>query len=130
MNSASNTRLYHSNLLIADKWKDYELIDCSNGMRLERWGKYIISRPDPQIIWQHNTSTLWDKCCATFKRDSTGEGKWIFSQPLPPLWQISYYKMQLIVKLTPFKHTGIFPEQAVNWEWNKYLIQIGVQLKC
>lgn len=109
---------------IADNWKEYELIDASNGERLERWGKYILVRPDPQIIWTAKTrSPLWQKADAVYHRSSGGGGGWNKNR-LPESWNISYGD-QLKFKLKPmgFKHTGLFPEQAANWDWFSELIK-------
>ncbi|HOQ00742.1 MAG TPA: class I SAM-dependent methyltransferase [Acetivibrio clariflavus] len=105
-------------MLLADGWKDYELIDTGNGEKLERWGKYILIRPDPQIIWPVNgNSKLWSKADAHYHRSSSGGGKWEFKRKLPERWQISYKGMSFHIEPTGFKHTGLFPEQAVNWDW-------------
>ena len=110
---------------IADKWLDYELLDASDGERLERWGKYILRRPDPQIIWkksfQHKS---WNKADAIYKRSSSGGGGWS-KNTLPQSWNIEYQSLGLTFVLKPmgFKHTGLFPEQAANWEWFSDLIK-------
>jgi len=105
-------------MLLAEGWKDYELIDTGNGEKLERWGKYILIRPDPQIIWPVNgNSKLWSKADAHYHRSSSGGGKWEFKRKLPERWQISYKGMSFHIEPTGFKHTGLFPEQAVNWDW-------------
>lgn len=106
----------------ADNWKDYELIDTSEGERLERWGKYILVRPDPQIVWKNdNKSPLWKKADATYKRSSNGGGAWK-NNVLPPQWKIGYKDLNFIIRPTGFKHTGLFPEQAANWDWFSELI--------
>ena len=110
---------------IADKWLDYELLDASDGERLERWGKYILRRPDPQIIWkksfQHKS---WNKADAIYKRSSSGGGGWS-KNTLSQSWNIEYQSLGLTFVLKPmgFKHTGLFPEQAANWEWFSDLIK-------
>ena len=105
-------------MLIAKEWKDYELIDTGNGEKLERWGKYILRRPDPQIIWPvKDEAGLWKKADATYHRSSKGGGQWSFKKRLPLRWKISYKELSFFVEPTGFKHTGIFPEQAVNWDW-------------
>ena len=109
----------------ADNWKDYELIDTSDGERLERWGKYILVRPDPQIIWKDVArSNLWNKADAIYRRSSNGGGGWI-KQKTPESWDISYDHLGLKFRLKPmgFKHTGLFPEQAANWDWFSELIK-------
>lgn len=101
----------------ADNWKDYELLDCSDGERLERWGDVILIRPDPQVIWKTpKTHPLWNKADARYWRSSSGGGKWEVYKKIPDVWSISYKEMQLRVKTMGFKHTGVFPEQAVNWD--------------
>ncbi len=102
----------------ADNWKDYELIDASDGMRLERWGNVVLARPDPQVLWKtpHHTD-LWQKAHAVYHRSSSGGGSWEQRRPLPQRWQIAYGDLQLIVSPTGFKHTGVFPEQGVNWDF-------------
>ena len=105
-------------MLLADDWKDYELIDTGNGEKLERWGTYILRRPDPQIIWPaNNNNGQWDRADAHYHRSSRGGGKWEFKKKLPKRWKISYKGMSFHIEPTGFKHTGLFPEQAVNWSW-------------
>lgn len=105
-------------MLLADEWKDYELIDTGNGEKLERWGTYVLRRPDPQIIWPANdNSGLWNKADAHYHRSSSGGGNWDFKRKLPERWKISYKGMSFHIEPTGFKHTGLFPEQAVNWSW-------------
>ncbi len=102
---------------IADGWKDYEVIDCSNGEKLERWGGYYLVRPDPQAIWDTSrTHPKWNSPDASYHRSSTGGGHWSKSK-LPPFWQISYRNLKFQVKPMNFKHTGLFPEQATNWDF-------------
>ncbi len=105
-------------MLLADDWKEYELIDTGNGEKLERWGTYVLRRPDPQIIWPINDKKgLWDKADAHYHRSSSGGGKWEFKKKMPERWKISYKGMSFNIEPTGFKHTGLFPEQAVNWSW-------------
>lgn len=103
----------------SDEWKDYELLDCSNGEKLERWGKYILLRPDPQIIW--NTGSLYDKyrdrIDAIYHRSNKGGGYWENIKSLPSEWNVSYKELVFHIKQMGFKHTGLFPEQAVNWDF-------------
>ena len=109
---------------IADKWKDYEVIDTGNSEKLERWGKYILVRPDPQVIWDRDEGdTRWKKINAHYHRSSKGGGEWEFFD-LPRQWTIRYESLGLSFNLKPFsfKHTGLFPEQAVNWEWFSQII--------
>lgn len=102
---------------IADKWKDYEVIDCSNGEKLERWGSYILVRPDPQVIWDTPRKEKgWHKKNAHYHRSKKGGGEWEFFD-LPEQWSISYDSLTFQLKPFSFKHTGLFPEQAVNWDW-------------
>lgn len=102
---------------IADGWKDYEVIDCSNGEKLERWGTYILVRPDPQVIW--DTPKLhkgWKNRNGHYHRSMKGGGDWEFFD-LPEQWSIRYRNMTFNLKPFSFKHTGLFPEQAANWDW-------------
>ncbi len=101
----------------SDKWKDYELIDCSSGERLERWGEQILIRPDPQVIWDTpKRDSRWRQADARYLRSSTGGGAWD-KRDVPQSWQIRYGELTFNVKPMNFKHTGIFPEQAANWDW-------------
>ena len=110
-------------IFTADKWKDYELIDCSDGQRLERWGKVVMIRPDPQVIWQgRRESPLWDRASGIYKRSSSGGGAWVKNE-MPEKWNISYGDLRFNVHPMSFKHTGLFPEQAVNWDWFSGLIK-------
>ena len=106
----------------SDLWKDYELIDSSDGERLERWGDIILVRPDPQVIWKdRRESSLWKKYNARYIRSSKGGGAWdiknLSRNALSEGWTISKGDLKFKIKPTGFKHTGVFPEQAVNWEW-------------
>ncbi len=102
---------------IADHWKDYEVIDTSCGEKLERWGKYILLRPDPQVIWKtEKTVPEWNRLNGHYHRSSKGGGEWEFFK-LPQEWSISYRELNFRLKPFSFKHTGLFPEQAVNWDW-------------
>ena len=103
---------------IANNWKDYEIIDMANGEKLERWKDIILVRPDPQIIWKEkNFPSKWKMVNAKYKRSKTGGGAWEYNKSLPEKWQIKYKQLTFNIKPMGFKHTGIFPEQAVNWEW-------------
>ncbi len=104
---------------IADKWKSYELIDTSDSYRLERWGEYILQRPDPQAIWKGvRLSDLWNKADGVYHRSKSGGGAWdIKNKRMKDSWVLEYGELKFSVKVMGFKHTGIFPEQAVNWEW-------------
>ena len=105
-------------------WQDYRLIDASDGQRLEKWGGITLVRPDPQIIWKNpDPSPLWSKADAVYHRSSSGGGNWEYRKQLPESWNISYKGLTFMVKPTGFKHTGIFPEQAVNWDLCSELIK-------
>ena len=109
---------------IADRWTDYELIDCSEGERLERWGDKILIRPDPQIIWStKKKNPAWRTADARYCRSNTGGGHWDIYKSLPDKWTVSYRENRFQVKTMGFKHTGIFPEQAVNWDMTADLIR-------
>ena len=101
-------------MYLADGWKDYEIIDAGNDEKLERWGKVILLRPDPQAIWPMKSAGY---CDAHYIRSSTGGGAWNFNRTLPESWVINYRNLSFIVRPTGFKHTGLFPEQAANWDW-------------
>lgn len=108
---------------IADKWKDYEVLDTSSGEKLERWGDYILVRPDPQVIWNTpHAAPEWKKKNGHYHRSNKGGGQWEFFH-LPEQWDISYGELTFHLKPFSFKHTGLFPEQAVNWDWAGKLIQ-------
>ncbi|MGN0383338.1 MAG: class I SAM-dependent methyltransferase [Eubacterium sp.] len=101
----------------ANEWKDYEVIDSSNGEKLERWGDYILVRPDPQVIWDTPKNDLrWKKINGHYHRSTKGGGSWDFFN-LPEQWSINYKDLTFNLKPFSFKHTGLFPEQAVNWNW-------------
>lgn len=109
---------------IADNWQDYCLIDTSKGERLECWGNVTLIRPDPQIIWECNTPAKeWNNPHARYIRSSSGGGHWEYSKTLPESWNIKYKNLTFMVKPTGFKHTGLFPEQAVNWDYCTELIK-------
>ena len=102
---------------VSDKWKDYELIDCSDGEKLERWGSYTLVRPDPQAIWKTpRRDKRWQSADGRYERSHSGGGAWEKNK-LPASWQISYGELKFNVKPMNFKHTGIFPEQAANWDF-------------
>ena len=104
-------------MFIANEWKDYEVIDCSAGEKLERWGDYLLVRPDPQVIWDTpRTDKRWNHPNAHYHRSKKGGGEWEFFD-LPEQWQISYKNLTFNLKPFNFKHTGLFPEQATNWDW-------------
>ena len=102
---------------ISDHWKDYEVLDTSDGEKLERWGRYILVRPDPQVIWQTaRTDPRWKRYDARYVRSNSGGGRWS-EHHLPERWQIGYGPLVFNVKPMNFKHTGVFPEQAANWDY-------------
>jgi 23S rRNA (cytosine1962-C5)-methyltransferase len=107
--------------IIAQDWRDYELLDAGEGMKLERWGDAVLARPDPQAIWPR--SREWKKWDAWYHRSNKGGGQWEFHRKLPPFWHIHYKHLRFKIAPTGFKHTGLFPEQAVNWDWCSGLIR-------
>ena len=103
---------------IANEWKDYEIIDMASGEKLERWGNIKLIRPDPQIIWKNKSiPSEWKLANARYNRSNTGGGAWEYSKRLPESWQVKYKNLTFNIKPMGFKHTGLFPEQAVNWDW-------------
>jgi 23S rRNA (cytosine1962-C5)-methyltransferase len=125
-------------LLLADRWNDYQLLDCGDGLKQERWGKFNLVRPDPQVLWPRSSSTMlttggsagpstggaapgasWENWDGFYQRNERGGGGWEFRRPLPESWTVRYAPLNLTFKIRPtsFKHTGLFPEQAVNWDW-------------
>ncbi len=111
---------------IADGWKDYEVLDASNGEKLERWGEIILVRPDPQIIWQTERShPLWNAPHARYLRSQSGGGEWKNLKKFSDQWQIGYKGLRFVVRPTGFKHTGLFPEQAVNWDFIQQRISLA-----
>jgi 23S rRNA (cytosine1962-C5)-methyltransferase len=109
-------------LIVADRWRDYALLDAGDGLKQEKWGEFTLVRPDPQIIWPRSggvKNAPWEKWDGFYHRAETGGGKWEFRRSLPDHWKISYAPLGLTFKIHPtsFKHTGLFPEQAVNWDW-------------
>ena len=109
---------------IAKDWKDYELIDCSGGEKLERWTREILIRPDPQVIWKSEREhRLWKQPAARYIRSRTGGGKWEVYKRMPGAWQVRYKDLIFNIKTMGFKHTGLFPEQAVNWDYLRSLIR-------
>ena len=108
---------------LADKWKDYTIVDTSDGEKLEYWGKYSLIRPDPQVIWKtEKKNPLWRRADASYKRSKSGGGSWSENK-LPEAWVISYGNLKFQIKPMGFKHTGLFPEQAANWDWFSELIR-------
>ena len=100
-------------MFLADKWQDFRVLDAGGGMKLERWNQITLLRPDPQAVWP-----MADQAAdAVYLRSETGGGHWEFQKQLPEQWTIQYRDLSFIVRPTGFKHTGLFPEQAVNWDW-------------
>lgn len=103
---------------LSNDWVDYEILDMADGKKLERWGKFILDRPDPQIVWKEKTNKeLWNKANAIYHRSKKGGGYWENKTSVPSNWQIKYKDLTFNIKQMGFKHTGLFPEQAVNWEY-------------
>ena len=111
-------------MYLAERWKDFEILDAGGGNKLERWGDVTLLRPDPQAVWPMDRVP---PCDAVYHRSSTGGGKWEFFRPLPDSWKIRYRDLCFVVRPTGFKHTGLFPEQAVNWDWMRERIASRVQ---
>lgn len=113
------------NLANANRWQDYQLLDTGEGMKMERWGKFTLVRPDPQVIWPRRAGPKWEGWDGFYHRSDRGGGKWEYRTKLPPSWHIDYPALGLKFRISPtsFKHTGLFPEQAVNWEWCTERIQ-------
>ena len=104
-------------MILTPNWTEYELLDSGDKMKLERWGLYLLARPEPQALWPKQRPDLWEKADATFTRAPGGTGGWKKKTDLPDEWAVSYKKLTFKVKPASFKHTGIFPEQASNWDW-------------
>ena len=102
---------------ISNKWTDYECLATGNKEKLERWGNVILNRPDPQIIWDKSKNLIWNKWDGYYHRSNLGGGSWEFRKKLPEFWTIDYKHLTFKVSPTNFKHTGIFPEQATNWDY-------------
>ena len=103
---------------IANEWKEYKILDMADGQKLEKWGDVILSRPDPQIIWKNKSfPNKWKDINAVYNRSKTGGGSWDFKKKMPSQWKIKYKNLVFNIKPMGFKHTGLFPEQAVNWDW-------------
>lgn len=103
---------------VCEKWKEYEILDTSSGDKLERWGDVTLVRPDPQIIWKSpKRSDMWSRADGIYHRSDKGGGQWEFRRKLPQSWQINYGELKFNIRPTGFKHTGLFPEQAVNWDF-------------
>ena len=102
---------------VSDKWKNYKCLASGDGEKIEKWGNYILRRPDPQIIWNKSDNNIWNRWDAMYHRSNKGGGYWEFKNKLPDYWTINYKELTFKVSPTNFKHTGIFPEQAVNWDY-------------
>lgn len=109
-------------MFLADQWLDYEVLDCGGGEKLERWGDVYLRRPDPQAIWPVRDPSLWRKAQAHYHRSDKGGGSWEFFTKLPDRWVMNYKNLRFYVRPTGFKHTGLFPEQATNWDWMTGLV--------
>lgn len=110
-------------MFVTDTWKDYQLIDTGDGMKLERWKDIILLRPDPQVIWPYTKTINKKNIHAVYKRSSSGGGNWDFLKPVPDKWTVDWKDLTFSVRPMGFKHTGLFPEQAVNWDWMRNLIK-------
>ena len=107
----------------SDNWSEYQLLDANDGERLEKWGNYVLVRPDPQIIWKGEAKNkLWKNADGIYRRSSGGGGGWVKSK-MPEQWTVSYGELTFRIKPMGFKHTGLFPEQAANWDWFSGLIK-------
>ncbi len=103
---------------LANDWKDYQILDMADGIKLEKWKDVILARPDPQIIWKEKSyPELWKNANAEYLRSNTGGGQWKYNKKVPESWQVKYKNLTFNIKPMGFKHTGLFPEQAVNWDW-------------
>ena len=103
---------------LANEWNDYQILDMANGEKLEKWNDIILVRPDPQIIWKNKSfPEKWKNANAEYFRSNTGGGQWKYNKKLPESWQVKYKKLIFNIKPMGFKHTGLFPEQAINWDW-------------
>ncbi len=112
-------------MALAENWTSYRLLDTGAGMKMEQWGPHTLVRPDPQVIWPRRAEKDWTGWDGYYHRSEKGGGEWDFPQPLPKAWHIDYESLGLRFRIAPtsFKHTGLFPEQAVNWEWFSTLIK-------
>ena len=110
-------------MYLCDQWRDYEVLDTGDGEKLERWGRIILRRPDPQVIWPKAQPEKWKQAQAVYQRSESGGGHWDFREKLPDRWTIGLENLRFYVKPTGFKHTGLFPEQAANWQFMQRCIQ-------
>jgi 23S rRNA (cytosine1962-C5)-methyltransferase len=104
-------------VLLADGWEDYQLLETGDGMKLERWGDVVLVRPDPQVIWPKRKGATWREWDGYYHRSEAGGGSWEFRRDLPESWVLQYRGLKFKIRPTDFKHTGLFPEQAANWDW-------------
>ncbi len=109
-------------MLTANKWKDYKILDAGDGMKLEKWADITLARPDPQVIWEKQEPKLWNSADATYNRSREGGGSWEYLKKIPQNWTVKYDDLTFKIEPMGFKHTGLFPEQAVNWDWMRELI--------
>lgn len=117
------------NILTPSDWLDYALIDSGEGAKLERFGTYVIARPDPRAIWARRApQSVWENAHAVYQRNNKDEGQWNIKTPPPSTWSVRYHNLVFTLKPTSFKHVGVFPEQAVNWQWMKHIIN-GQKMK-
>ena len=117
-------------MFLNSQWKDYEVLDTGNGDKLERWGNIVLCRPDPQVIWPKAEPTLWKSAQAVYTRSESGGGRWNYYTSIPERWTVSWNELQFFVKPTGFKHTGLFPEQAANWDFmQRQLQRVGADNK-
>lgn len=110
-------------MYIADAWRDFTVLDTGDGEKLERWGRVVLRRPDPQVIWPKQRLSEWDAADARYVRSDNGGGAWTYNRSIPEKWEITYKNTALLVKPTGFKHTGLFPEQAANWDWMRAMLE-------
>ena len=109
-------------MFLTNGWLDYEVLDTGDGEKLERWGSIVLRRPDPQTIWPKTDERLWRKAQAHYHRSDKGGGSWEFFTALPDRWTVRYRDLTFYVRPTGFKHTGLFPEHAANWDWMRQVI--------
>jgi 23S rRNA (cytosine1962-C5)-methyltransferase len=110
-------------MFVAGNWRDYEVLDAGDGEKLERWKDIVLRRPDPQAIWPKQDEPLWASADGIYHRSERGGGEWTFKKKLPERWTVDYRNLKFYVRPTGFKHTGLFPEQAVNWDWMAGLVE-------
>jgi len=113
-------------MYLSTAWQDFSVLDTGDGEKLERWGAYVLRRPDPQVIWPKQRPDLWETADAWYHRSERGGGEWEVHKKLPEKWTLSYRALRFHVRPTGFKHTGLFPEQAANWDWMDGLIRAEV----